>query len=391
MIFFVIAACMVLAAALVIGLPLWRARPVADVGVAASNRQVHAARLEELEMDLEAGRLSRDDYSTARRDLESDLAAGLIESRTAIAARPQRLWAAIAAVLLIVLAGGLYWGYGSWRVGAEGLETASQQAVVDMVDQLAKRLQTPEGQSDMQGWDMLGHSYMIMGRYADSLQAFEHARALSGDRDPTILASYAEALAITDPNDFMSKAEPLFEKVLKTDSNNTQALWYGGLGALQRGDKKLAIQRWNAVLAQNPPADYRAYVEKAITDAGGTPAGPSADVFIDVRVSVAPALTSQASPDDTVFVFVRPQGDESGPPLAAKRIQVRDLPTEFKLSDQDSVVPGRKISAYDAATVVARIAKAGTPAPQTGDLEGRQRWNKADGKPLALVIDTVVK
>ena len=391
MIFFVIAACMVLAAALVTGVPLWRARPVADAGVAASNRQVHAARLEELETDLEAGRLSRDDYSAARHDLESDLAAGLSGPRAAVAVRPQRLWAVIAAVLLIAFAGGLYWGYGSWRVGAEGVETASQQAVVEMVDRLAKRLHAPEGQGDLQGWDMLGHSYMIMGRYADGLQAFEHARALSGDRDPTILASYAEALAITDPNDFMSKAEPLFEKVLQADPNNTQALWYGGLGALQRGDKKLAIQRWNAVLAQNPPADYRAYVEKAITDAGGAPAGPSEGVFIGIRVSLAPALASRASPDDTVFVFVRPQGDESGPPLAAKRIHVRDLPAELKLGDQDAVVPGRKISAYDAVTIVARVAKSGTPAPRSGDLEGRQGWNKADDNPLVLVIDTVVK
>lgn len=391
MIFFVVATCMVLAAALVLGLPLWRARVALDAGVAVSNRQVHEARLEELEADLEAGRLSRDDYSAARRDLETDLAAGFTESPASVAAKPQRLWAIIAVIFVVMLAGALYWDYGSWRVGAKGVEVASQQAVVDMVDKLAKRLQTPEGQSDMQGWDMLGHSYMIMGRYADGLQAFEHARKLSGDRDPTILASYAEALAITDPDDFMSKAEPLFEKVLQMDPNNTQALWYGGLGALQQGNKTLAVQRWNGVLAQNPPADYRAYVEKAITDAGGTPAAPAAAVFVGVRVSLAPALASKVTPDDTVFVYVRPRGDEAGPPLAAKRMQVRDLPAEIKLSDQDAVVPGRRLSAYDAVTVTARVAKAGTPAPRSGDLEGRQDWNKADGKPLTLVIDTILK
>lgn len=391
MTFFVVAACMVLAAALVLALPLWRARAAADTGVAASNRQVHAARLEELAADLEAGRLSRDDYGSARRDLETDLASGLSEWRTAIPAKPQRLWAAVAAGFVVALAGGLYWGYGSWRVGSEGVETASQQAVVDMVDKLARRLQTPEGQGDLQGWDMLGHSYMIMGRYAYGLQAFEHARSLSGDRDPTILASYAEALAITDPDEFMSKAEPLFEKVLQMDPNNTQALWYGGLGALQRGDRQLAIQRWNAVLAQNPPADYRAYIEKAIADAGGTPAVAIPSVSISVRVSLAPALAARASPDDSVFVYVRPASDTAGPPLAARRLQVRDLPADLKLTDQDAVVPGRKISAYAAVTVIARVAKAGTPAPRSGDLEGRQDWNKADGKPLALVIDTILK
>ncbi|HSN16590.1 MAG TPA: c-type cytochrome biogenesis protein CcmI [Gammaproteobacteria bacterium] len=390
MIFLIVSACMVLAAAVVLVLPLWRAQTVAGTGVVASNRQVHAARLEELEADLEAGRLSRDDYNAARRDLESDLAASLAEPR-ARAVRPQRLWASIAAVFLVVLAGGLYWGYGNWRVGIEGVQSASQQAVIDMVDKLARRLQTPEGRGDMQGWDMLGHSYMIMGRYSDALQAFEQARALSDDRDPTILASYAEALAIVHPDDFMDKAEPLFEKVLQMDPNDIQALWYGGLGALQRGDKQLAIQRWNAVLAQNPPADYRAYIEKAITDAGGTPAGAAPDTVISVRVSLAPALAGKVMPDDTVFIYAKPQGDDAGPPLVAKRLQVRDLPAELKLSDQDAVVPGRKISTYGSLTVTARVAKHGTPAPRSGDLEGRQRWNKADAKTLALVIDTVVK
>src|SRR6185437_13970307 len=175
-----------------------------------------------------------------------------------------RAAAAVSIIVVAAAAAGLYWRYGDWRVGSEGVEAASTQAVIQMVDDLAARLQTPEGQGDLQGWTMLGHSYMIMGRYADALQAFTHARALSKDADPQILSSYAEALALSDPGGFMDKALPVFEQALKMDPHNVQALWYGGLGALQRGDRSLAVQRWNAVLAQNPPADYRRVIEKAI-------------------------------------------------------------------------------------------------------------------------------
>lgn len=391
MIFFAVASCMVLIAALVLALPLWRARIPELTGSVAANRQVHAARLEELEADLEAGRLSQADHAAARRDLERDLASGAADERQDFASKPQRAWAAIAAIFVIALAGGLYWGYGSWRVGAQGVEAASAQTVIDMVDQLAKRLHTPAGQSDQQGWNMLGHSYMIMGRYGDALDAFGHARQLDHDSDPQVLASYAEALSISDPDAFMSKAEPLFEKVLQMDPNNTQALWYGGLGALQRGDKALAIKRWDAVLAQDPPADYRAYIEKAIADAGGTPAAAVAGVSISVHVSLAPALAAQASPGDAVFVYVRPASGEAGPPLAAKRLQVKDLPIDMQLSDQDAVVPGRVISAYAAVTVIARVSKSGTAAPHQGDLMGQKDWKQAGGKPLAIVIDTVLK
>ena len=391
MIFFVAAGCMVAAAALALAWPLWRARVPERTGAAAANQQVHAARLEELQADLEAGRLSPEDYAAARLDLERDLAASLPEADAAVTIRPERVWAAVAALFVVALAGGLYWGYGSWRVGAEGLQAASTQAVEDMVANLAKRLQTPAGKDDLQGWDMLGHSYMIMGRYADALQAFDHARQLSHDTDPLELASYAEALTLSDPDHFMDKALPLFEKVLQMDPNNIQALWYGGLGALQRGDKPLAIKRWNAVLAQDPPADYRDYIEKAITDAGGTPMATAPGVSIGVHVSLAPALAAQAGPDDSVFVYARPAGDDSGPPLAVKRLRVRDMPADLELSDQDAVIPGRVISAYDTVVVTARVSKGGTATAHRGDLEGHQRWNKAMGKPLNIVIDSVLK
>lgn len=391
MTFLLIAACMVAAAALALALPLWRGRAVAAAGTATANRQVHAARLAELEADLDAGRLSAEDHAAAQRDLERDLMAGLTEARGSATAKPQPAWAAIAAIFVIALGSGLYWGYGNWRAGSEGVAAASQQAVIDMVERLAERLHTPQGHADLQGWIMLGHSYMIMGRYPDALGAFENARRLSGDQDPQILASYAEALSISDPDQFSSKAAPLFEKVLLMDPNNTQALWYGGLGALQRGDSKLAIRRWNALLAQNPPADYRAYIEKAIVGAGGRVAEANPGASISVHVSLAAAVMAKVSPDDTVFVYAQPTGTQFGPPLAAKRLQVRDLPVDLELSDRDAVVPGRMISAYGAVTVFARVSKSGTATARAGDLIGQHDWKRGDGGSLAVVIDTTFK
>jgi cytochrome c-type biogenesis protein CcmH len=247
----------------------------------------------------------------------------------------------------------------------------------------------------MQGWDMLGHSYMIMGRYVDALRAFEHARALSHDANPQYLAGYAEALALSHPDDakvFMDQALPVFDRVLQMDPNNTPALWYGGMGALQRGDKTLAFKRWNTILTQDPPADYRAYIEKAITDAGGkVDAAAAPTVFIGMRVSLAPALAAKAPSGATVFVYAQPKGDAGGPPLAVRRIKVDELPLDIRLSDQDAVLPGRVLSAFEDAIVTARISLSGDATPHAGDLMGQGEWIKADGKPVAIVIDTVVK
>lgn len=394
MIFFLVAALMMLVAGLAVGLPLWRGRVVATAGTAAANRGVYASRLKELQEDLENGRLSAEDQASARRDLEKDLAATDPESPLRAAA-PRRIAALISLILILGAGAALYWKYGDWRVGSQGVEAASTQAVTQMVDDLAARLHSPAGQDDLQGWTMLGHSYMIMGRYPDALEAFGHARTLSKDSDPQVLSSFAEAQALSDPGSFMDKALPVFEQALKMDPHNVQALWYGGLGALQRGDRALAIQRWNAVLAQNPPADYRRVIEKAIVAAGGTPgtaesvaggAGP----IIAVHVSLAPALAAKVSPDAIVFIYVQPKSGASGPPLAARRLKLSELPLDLTLSDQDAVIPGRVISAYSDVVVSARISLSGTAAPRAGDLMGRAEWHKGD-KPLNIVIDTVLK
>ncbi len=389
--FFLTAGLMLLLAATAVALPLWRAQVPQRTGVAAANREVHAARLKELQEDMQNGRLSPDDHVAARRDLEKDLAAGPNQDSASRENRPRKVAAIVALVLILSAGAALYGFYGSWRVGAQGVEAASTQAVIDMVAALDKRLHTPAGRDDLQGWDMLGHSYMIMGRYPEALQAFAQARRLSGDDDPQVLASYAEALTLSDPDAFMDKALPLFEKALLLDPHNTQSLWYGGLGALQRGDKKLAISRWNAILAQDPPEDYRQYIVKAITDAGGTVANAALGVSIAVHVSVAPALAAGISPDTTVFIYVQPKDGAGGPPLAVKRLQVKDLPVDIRLSDQDAVVPGRVISGYDDLMVSARVSKSGTAIPKTGDLIGKVEWLKATSKQLLIIIDTVLK
>lgn len=391
MTFYLAAAFMLILAGAAVALPLWRPRLTQRTGVVTANRAVHASRLEELQDDLDNDRLSPEDQASARRDLEQDLVTAPDRDLAPRADSPRRVTALVMLVLMLSTGIVLYGFFGNWRVGSEGVEAASAQAVVDMVAALDQRLHTPAGQDDLQGWTMLGHSYMIMGRYPDAREAFSHARSLSKDADPQVLSSYAEALTLSDPGAFVDKALPVFEQVLKVDPHNVQALWYGGLGALQRGDKTLAVSRWNAILAQDPPPDYRRYIEKAITDAGGVPAATAAPIFVRLHVSLDPAMAATVTPDTTVFVYAQPKDGAGGPPLAVRRLQVKDLPLDLKLSDQDAVVPGRVISAYDELQVTARVSRSGNAVPQAGDLVGRGEWSKAARRQIPIVIDTVLK
>ncbi|HKT32408.1 MAG TPA: c-type cytochrome biogenesis protein CcmI [Gammaproteobacteria bacterium] len=398
--FVVAAAVMILIAAACVGIPLWRTRARLSPATDAANRAVHAARVEELERDVATGRLASEDFGAARRDLDRELETSLREARQvreqALKAPGHRVTAIGVAALLIIASGVLYWQLGNWRAGIEGVQQASVVSVEQMVAQLAQRLATTD-KNNLQGWEELGHAYLLMGRYADAENAYQQARRLSGDENAEVLAGYGEAVALADPDEFMSTAMPAFEKALKLDPRNPQALWYGGLGALQQGNKVLAVSRWNALLAQNPPAEYRAIIEKAIAAAGGAvaPAANSEAVAssgrsIHVRVTLDARLRNQVSPDETLFVFAEPVGERGGPPLAVRRFQVRDLPIEVTLSSADAVIAGHDLASVARATIVARIASRGTAMPQPGDLVGQAGWQSGRNRPVNILIDKVL-
>ncbi|MDE2272792.1 MAG: c-type cytochrome biogenesis protein CcmI [Gammaproteobacteria bacterium] len=400
MIFIVAAVVMILIAAACVGIPLWRARARLSLATDAANRAVHAARVEELERDVATGRLAAADLVGARRDVDRELETSLREAgkvRERASKTPgHRVTSVAVAALLIITSGVLYWQLGNWRAGIEGVQQASVVSVQQMVAQLSHRLATTDP-NDLQGWEVLGHAYLLMGRYADAENVYKQARRLSGDENAEVLAGYGEAAALADPDDFMRTAMPAFEKALQLDPRNPQALWYGGLGALQRGDKVLAVSRWNALLAQDPPAEYRKIIEKAIAAAGGmvAPAANAAAVVptgnsIHVRVTLDARLRKQVSPDETLFVFAEPVDQRGGPPLAVRRFQVRDLPIEVTLSSADAVIAGHDLANVARATIVARIASRGTAMPQPGDLVGQAGWQSGHNGPVNILIDKVL-
>ena len=389
MIFTVLAVLMVLAAAAAVAVPLWRG--AATSAPADTADATHSLQLEELERDLASGALAETDYQAARRDMQAEFTRSDGEVHATAGKGWRRGSALVALLFVFITAPLLYWKYGSWRTGVEGVEQASVPAVEQMVAGLAERLHSTDG-NDLQGWVMLGHSYVVMGRYADALDAFTHAHALAGDGNADVLSGYAEAITLADPSKFMDQALPLFERVLKLDAANPQALWYGGLGAFERGDKKLAVSRWQALLKQDPPAEYRQVIEKYVVAAGGKVTAPgTAAGGIRIHVSLAPALAAQVKPDETLFVFALPAGGAGGPPLAARRLQAGQLPLDITLTDQDSPIPGRTLSGQAEVMVMARISVSGTPEQHPGDLLGQAQWDAASGKPVTIVIDTQVK
>ncbi|MBC7983660.1 MAG: hypothetical protein H7Y02_07400 [Candidatus Obscuribacterales bacterium] len=310
-----------------------------------------------------------------------------------------RVSAIVLAIVIPFAAAGLYIKQTNWS-WSQVQTTASQQATVEeMVVKLEQRLQ--QSPDDLDGWMMLGRSYLALERPARAVDAYQKAFDISRGENTDAMLGLGEALVLTDQSALRGRAGELFETVLARDPANPTALWYGAITALTAGHLPIARQRMASLLALNPPEQVRDILQRQLQDIdqqlGGQPQvtqpateGPAtAQRTLTVKVSIAPALAEGLEAKTPLFVLAR---DGAGPPLAAVRRAAGDLPLTVTLSASDAMIAGRSIATVPQVQVVARVSKKGTPQAQPGDLYGEvsHRFDSNTQATINIVIDRVV-
>ena len=369
----------------------------------AANIAIYRDQLRELDADLAAGTLLREQHDEARREIEGRMLDDVrAESPTAPAAGPGRGSALAVGIALPLVAALLYFAVGNpgalAPVPAGGEHEVTVQQIEGMVERLAARLK--ESPEDVKGWTMLGRSYAVLDRFPEAVAAYENAIKRSAP-DAQLLADYADALAMSQGRTLMGAPEKIIAQALQLDPDNVKALALAGTVAFQKKDFKGAIAHWERILKVVPPdSDMAESTRDSIADAqklAGFSARPEpaqkaapAAAAVSGTVSLAPALAGKASPDDTVFIFARP-AEGSRMPLAVMRKRVRDLPTAFKLDDSMAMTPAAKLSGHERVVVGARISKSGNPAVQPGDLEGLSAPVKPGAAGIAVLIATEIR
>jgi len=324
-----------------------------------------------------------------------------------------RLLGAVAGLVVIGAAAGLYplWSNWDWNAPPAPETTLAGPAVLEMVAKLEKRL--ADKPDDLQGWIMLGRSYVALQRFDDAILAFDHAHRLDA-KDLEATVGLGEALSIKAGGDITPQAAQLFEAAVTAAPDNPKALLFGGFAAAVRGDNALAKSRWLALEAQHPPPDVAQMLDERIAELGpaGGPgiapgasgaagAGPGAmgggaaaagppdpSARATVNITIAPALKARLTADAPLFVFAREPGSQ-GPPLAAKRLTSAAIGTEVVLSAADSMIPGHAIAAGERVSITARVSFSGTPLPAAGDLYGELTYDVGHDGTRNLVIDRV--
>ena len=404
---------------------LFRRHQVAQTGEDSPNVRVARERLEELNADLRSGRLGQAEFDETKRELEAGLIDDLSAEEAASATEQHTGGRWITSVLLLlvpVLSIGLYTYIGDYSAvtgaadvpefaaaphAVEG-ESDQQTSVEQMVQELAMRLQA--NPDDVNGWFMLGRSYMVLERYTEAADALRHVHALVGDQ-PDVLVAYADALMMADGGRIAEQPRALIERALAIDPQHANALWLAGMASNEQGDFTAAIMYWQRLLPiiqDNPEAT--AEVEMLIARAealNGTPVaqveveplpvvaapGPTsvADNSLQVEVMLDAALKDKVDPNDSVFIFARAL---QGPPmpLAVARKRVADLPVTVTLDDSMAMMPAMKLSNFPEVLVGARISKSGNATPQSGDYSGEVApvIVKMTTVPVHVVIDNMI-
>jgi cytochrome c-type biogenesis protein CcmH len=219
--------------------------------------------LAEVDRDLERGLLDAEQAEAARIEVERRMLAAADEEPPAPPDPRKRRGGLVFAALTVVLvpagAFGLYLTLGTpgipdqpWAARETPGPTAAGLASVETaVAKLAERLQANPDNVD--GWIVLGRSYVTMERYPEAAEAFRRALALNHS-DPEISAAYGEALVAAAGGQVAPDARRAFQDALTSAPGNPKARYYLALDKAQQGDLEGALQGW-VDLAAIAPAD----------------------------------------------------------------------------------------------------------------------------------------
>jgi len=266
----------------------------------------------------------------------------------------------------------------------------------------AKLAENPE---DIEKWFLLANSYAAMGNFKQAANVFNKISDLVGQKSPdypAIKAAYAQAMYQVAGEKMTPEVQQVIDEVLSLDAQEPTALILQGLDAYTNKHYTQAIAFWEKAKINAGETQVTRFIEPAIQEArrqsgevAVTKVQPSnielpvAGVGVTVKLSISPELKAKVNSNERVFVFAK---GNRPMPLAAERLQVKDLPITIVLDDSKAAMPTAKISSVAFVDITARIALSGSPRAVKGDFYATAKQVAVkQGAEVILVINQVVK
>lgn len=244
-------------------------------------RNIFQQQLLELEQDKANALISDTAYTQAKIELQRRMITELDNSAQDNNATQQqspadRQLGITLAISLPIIAALLYWQFGSVQVIQQPallnqpiINADNNKALMSQVNKMVASLKAKleKQPNNPQGWVMLAKSYTELNRYQDALPAYEKA-IQQNPNNATLMADYADVLALVNQHQFDPKTFKLVEQALMIEPNHLKALMLATTIAFAQADYPKAIlylERLNTHLPPDSP--IRPSVKSSLTKA----------------------------------------------------------------------------------------------------------------------------
>ena len=298
----VVLVLMVAAALAVVMFPQLRKRRRAAASRRDYDVAVYADQLREIKTDVERGVLSADEETQARleierRVLDADASRTIMGKQTG-----SPIFSAIGASLVLAFIPGFALGLYLWRGSPElpgqsaEMSPAAAAAPAQVpevgvsVEELAARLR--EQPDNLDGWLLLGRSYITLGRHSEAVRAYRQAVGLAPG-DASVQSRLGESMVMATEGFVTPAAREIFEAALGIEPRDLAALYYLALAAAQAGRLQEAFDGWRT-LAREAPADapWLGDVRERLVGLAGELGLDADEALAGVPAGPAPARTA---------------------------------------------------------------------------------------------------
>ncbi|WP_163938577.1 c-type cytochrome biogenesis protein CcmI [Paraferrimonas sp. SM1919] len=361
-----------------------------------ANIALYKEKVAAAERELESEEITEAQFEQLKQELKltllQDLDGETDQSLSEIAEAKGLMTPVILSAILISCSLGFYLYQGQYQQ-SERLMHQAKMASMPPAERLQAEIKLME--QELQGapesanlWYNLGHAYLNAQRFQDAVSAFDKTISLQG-QVAEVLGAKATALYQLNGQMITEEVKPVIEQALAIDPKEVSTLLLIAMDAFQRGEYQIAIIAWQTILELKREDIDNDAIEFAISRAKQA-LEPKSPLGVTVNLSIAPELLAQVSPDDAIFLFARNSG-AGGPPAAAMKLTVSQLPITVKLDDNYAMMEQNKISMLKLADINATLSKSGDVRALSGDMTGSiAAVEISETATVNLVIDKVV-
>lgn len=330
----------------------------------------------ELEQDLQRDLIDESVFEQAKDEIAQVLAIEMTQTvATVETQKPIAIW--LSAMIVVFFSGASFFVYQALisqsitaqnAITAQTLQAQEPPTLAQSIVNIKKHLE--ENFDDEKAWRTLGLALFDANDLTQSLEAYERSYQLN-PKNITMLVEYASTLAKSQKNQFKGRVSTLVREALEINPDSPDALYLAGWVAINAQQLALAQMLWEKALSLLPEnqAD-RASLQRMLDELAQIQNSNKVESQHQVVIKVVlPERLRQAEfKEHYLMVYIKAARGRPMP-IAIQKIKLKDFTGTVTLTDENSVMPTRKLSQSSKVLAVVRLSQSGSAMRQADDIE----------------------